>query len=79
MEEPGHRVQQEKIPVLNFGGQSMELCCEGGEEAFVCRMIKESARLPGSCLWFTTLISKSSSLPAVYRAIKYVGRRKTER
>lgn len=64
---------KKKIPVLNFGGQSMELCCEGGEEAFACRMVKESARLPGSCLWFTTLISKSSSLPAVYRAIKYVG------
>jgi len=69
----GIESNKKKIPVLNFGGQSMELCCEGGEEAFVCRMIKESARLPGSCLWFTTLISKSSSLPAVYRAIKYVG------
>jgi len=51
----------------------MELCCEGGEEAFVCRMIAESARLPGSCMWFTTLVSKSASLPGVYRAIKYAG------
>lgn len=64
---------KKKIPVLNFGGQSMELCCEGGEEAFVCRMIAESARLPGSCMWFTTLISKSASLPGVYRALKYAG------
>jgi len=69
----GVESNKKKVPVLNFGGQSVELCCAGGEEAFVCRMIKESARLPGSCLWFTTLISKSSSLPAVYRAIKYVG------
>lgn len=61
------------IPVLNFGGQAVELCCEGGEEAFVCRMIAESARLPGNCMWFTTLISKSSSLPGVYRALKYAG------
>jgi 23S rRNA (adenine1618-N6)-methyltransferase len=62
-----------KIPVLNFGGQSSELCCEGGEEAFVCRMIAGSAQFPRSCKWFTTLISKSSSLPGVYRAIKYSG------
>lgn len=69
----GVEANKKKIPVLNFGGQSMELCCEGGEEAFVCRMIEESARLRGSCLWFTTLISKSASLPGVYRAIKYAG------
>jgi 23S rRNA (adenine1618-N6)-methyltransferase len=64
---------KKKIPVLNFGGQSMELCCEGGEEAFVSRMVEESTRFRGSCLWFTSLISKSSSLPGVYRAIKYSG------
>ena len=69
----GIEANKKKIPLLNFGGQSMELCCEGGEEAFVCRMIEESARLRGSCMWFTTLISKSASLPGVYRAIKYAG------
>jgi len=69
----GVEANKKKIPVLNFGGQSMELCCEGGEEAFVCRMVEESSRLPGSCMWFTTLISKSASLPGVYRAIKYAG------
>jgi 23S rRNA (adenine1618-N6)-methyltransferase len=69
----GIESNKKKVPVQNFGGQSMELCCEGGEEAFVCRMIEESARIPGRCMWFTTLISKSSSLPGVYRAIKYSG------
>lgn len=68
----GVEANKKKIPVLNFGGQSSELCCEGGEEAFVCRMIVESASYHGNCLWFTTLISKSSSLPGVYRAIKNV-------
>lgn len=72
-ENLGRESNKKKIPVLNFGGQSGELCCEGGEEAFVCRMIAESARLPGSCLWFTTLVSKSASLPGVYRAIRYAG------
>ena len=69
----GIESNKKKVPVLNFGGQSMELCCEGGEEAFACRMVEESARFRGSCMWFTTLISKSASLPGVYRAIKYAG------
>lgn len=60
-------------PVLNFGGQGAELCCEGGEEAFVSRMVAESARYPDRCLWFTTLISKSTSLPGVYRALERSG------
>jgi len=58
---------------LNFGGQGAELWCGGGEEAFVCRMIGESVQFRGRCLWFTTLISKSASLPGVYRALKQVG------
>ena len=69
----GVEANKKKIPVLNFGGQGAELCCEGGEEAFVCRMIEESMRYRDHCLWFTTLISKSASLPGVYRAIKYAG------
>ena len=60
-------------PLLNFGGQGAELWCEGGEEAFVCRMIAESVLFTERCLWFTTLISKSATLPAVYRALKQAG------
>lgn len=57
---------------LNFGGQGAELWCKGGEEAFVCRMIEESARFKTRCRWFTSLISKSASLPAVYRTLNKV-------
>lgn len=53
---------------LNFGGQGAELWCAGGEEAFVCRMIAESASV--NCLWHSSLISKASSLPGIYRALK---------
>jgi len=60
-------------PLLNFGGQGAELWCEGGDEAFVCRMIAESAAFRDRCLWFTSLISKSASLPGVYRALKKAG------
>ncbi|MEI7611378.1 MAG: 23S rRNA (adenine(1618)-N(6))-methyltransferase RlmF [Betaproteobacteria bacterium] len=60
----------DKAPVLNFGGQSAELCCAGGEEGFISRMIAESAQLPNNCLWFSTLVSRATTLPAVYRALK---------
>ena len=69
----GKENDKHKNPVLNFGGQGMELCCDGGEEAFVKRMIEESRSGHSNCLWFTTLVSKSSSLPHVYRALKYSG------
>ncbi len=69
----GKESNKHKKPVLNFGGQSLELCCEGGEEAFVTRMIEESVAGHNNCLWFTTLISKSSTLPHVYRSLKYSG------
>ncbi len=58
-----------KKPLLNFGGQARELWCRGGEEAFVCSMIAESVQFKGNCLWFTSLISKSASLPGIYRAL----------
>lgn len=57
-------------PVLNFGGRSNELWCPGGESAFVRRMIAQSAKLPGTCLWFSTFISKASNLPAVHNALR---------
>ena len=56
-------------PVLNFGGQSNELWCPGGEAAFVRRMITQSAERPEQCRWFTTLVSKRASLPAIERAL----------
>ncbi|NOS96809.1 MAG: RlmF-related methyltransferase, partial [Methylotenera sp.] len=55
---------------LNFGGQSAELYCDGGEVAFVSRMIEESVQFKNQCTWFTTLISKAASLPSVYSALK---------
>ncbi len=60
-------------PVLNFGGQHTELCCKGGEVAFITKMIEESTLIPESSLWFTTLVSKSTNLPAIYAALKRAG------
>ncbi len=58
--------------VLNFGGQNNELWTNGGEESFISKMIEESYEFSGNCLWFTTLISKKTTLPGVYRALKSV-------
>lgn len=55
---------------LNFGGQSNELWCPGGEVAFIKKMIKESPCV--NCKWFTTLVSKASSLAPIYRALEKV-------
>jgi 23S rRNA (adenine1618-N6)-methyltransferase len=36
-------------------------------------MIEENASGREHCIWFNTLISKSSSLPHIYRLIKNIG------
>ncbi|PTX94643.1 23S rRNA (adenine(1618)-N(6))-methyltransferase RlmF [Opitutus sp. ER46] len=58
--------------VLNFGGQSHELWCAGGEVGFVLRMIAESVQFRTQCRWFTTLVSKRESLPPLRRALARV-------
>lgn len=64
-EQPSH--------ILNFGGQSHELWCEGGEAEFVRRMVKQSSELPECCLWFTTMVSKKSNLPGILKALQRAG------
>jgi 23S rRNA (adenine1618-N6)-methyltransferase len=59
--------------VLNFGGQSAELWCEGGEARFVTQLIAESANFQHKVLWFSTLVSKASNLPAIETALKKAG------
>lgn len=59
-------------PVLNFGGNSNELWCEGGEQKFVRDMIFESRRFANSCFWFSSLISKEANLKSIYKTLKKV-------
>ncbi|HVS53726.1 MAG TPA: 23S rRNA (adenine(1618)-N(6))-methyltransferase RlmF [Opitutaceae bacterium] len=58
--------------ILNFGGQSNELWCRGGEAAFIRRLIEESARQPELCRWFTTLVAQHDHLAGIYRALAAV-------
>lgn len=57
---------------LNFGGQSNELWCAGGEETFVRKMVEQSAQFPERCFWYSTLVSKKSNLPAIYKSLRNV-------
>jgi 23S rRNA (adenine1618-N6)-methyltransferase len=58
---------------LNFGGQSTELWCPGGEVAFVRSMVRESARIATRAYWFSTLIAKSEHLADVRKQLKQAG------
>lgn len=58
---------------LNFGGQQDELWCEGGEKAFIARMIDESVAFARQCIWFTSLVSRKENLPDIWRALEQAG------
>lgn len=47
---------------LNFGGQKNELCCAGGEIAFLKQMCKESKYYGQQVSWFSSLVSKSENI-----------------
>ena len=57
---------------FNFSGQNNELWCEGGEIAFVSKMIEESTLFQSNVLWFTCLISKKENLPKLNSLLKKV-------
>jgi len=66
-----HQNKRQKAS-LNFGGKANELWCEGGETAFVRKMISESRIYAKKVLWFSTLVSKKESLNTIYKALKSV-------
>jgi 23S rRNA (adenine1618-N6)-methyltransferase len=60
-------------PDLNFGGQAAELWTEGGELAFVRKMIQESLNFKSQVFWFTSLISKSENLKPLQHQLEKAG------
>ena len=59
-----------QIKSLNFGGQKAELWCQGGELAFIGKMIKESKAYQKQVFWFTCLVSKKEHLSKLKLALK---------
>ncbi len=55
---------------LNFGGRNNELWCEGGELAFILRMIRDSQRYAAQVLWFSTLVSKGENVAPLRKALQ---------
>ncbi|MFC4653459.1 23S rRNA (adenine(1618)-N(6))-methyltransferase RlmF [Rheinheimera marina] len=58
---------------LNFAGRSHELVCEGGEQAFIGQMIRESKDFASQVLWFSSLVSKVDNLPALVSQLQQAG------
>ncbi|WP_299027365.1 23S rRNA (adenine(1618)-N(6))-methyltransferase RlmF [uncultured Sulfitobacter sp.] len=55
---------------LNFGGQSGELWCAGGEIKFIATMVEQSKEFAEQCLWFTSLVSKKDNVQTLSRILK---------
>jgi len=64
--------KQASEAILNFGGHDTELWCDGGEAAFIRRMIRQSASMPEVCIWFTSMVSKHEHLSGILKALKTV-------
>ncbi|TBV00099.1 23S rRNA (adenine(1618)-N(6))-methyltransferase RlmF [Stutzerimonas kirkiae] len=66
---------QRKLPALNFGGQSNELWCEGGEIAFIGKMADESLEVAAQVRWFSTLVSKAGNIEPLRKRLARLGAR----
>jgi 23S rRNA (adenine1618-N6)-methyltransferase len=62
--------KQIKKTVLNFGGQSNELWCDGGELEFVKKMIYQSKDFAQQVQYFSTLVSKEAHLKSFSLELK---------
>jgi len=58
---------------LNFAGQESELCCVGGEIAFLKNMIKESKDYAQQVCWFSSLVSKSENVGPLKKQLEQLG------
>jgi 23S rRNA (adenine1618-N6)-methyltransferase len=67
-------LKQKKITrvVQNFGGQSNELWCEGGEAKFISDLIRQSRQFSQSCMWFSSLVSRQMHLDNAINVLKKV-------
>ncbi|KAJ1963282.1 hypothetical protein IWQ62_003269 [Dispira parvispora] len=71
-QEEIHRLQQQKSrpPHAVNQAQFNELVVGGGEAGFISRMIVESCRWRTRIRWYSSLVGKASSLPAVVRVLR---------
>lgn len=58
---------------LNFGGKEHELVYPGGETAFTEAMAAESVAFGSQVLWFTTLVSRQTTVPLLRTQLADLG------
>jgi 23S rRNA (adenine1618-N6)-methyltransferase len=63
---------------FNFGGQETELCCKGGELAFIKRMAKQSVLFADKISLFTCLVSNSDHIKVIKKRLVRLGAKKIE-
>jgi 23S rRNA (adenine1618-N6)-methyltransferase len=57
---------------LNFGGKRNELITPGGEKMFILNMINQSQEFATNVHWFTTLVSKDTTLPFLTKRLEHL-------
>jgi len=67
----------EKV-TLNFAGQENELCCAGGEIAFLKQMATESVDFASQVTWFSSLVSKSENVSPIKKLLVQLGAKQVE-
>jgi|TARA_B110000914_G_scaffold218787_1_gene226532 23S rRNA (adenine1618-N6)-methyltransferase len=67
--------ENKKAITPNFSGQANELWCNGGEQLFIKRLIKESILFKEQVKVFSSLVSKSNSLIIIKQQLKKVNAR----
>lgn len=63
----------DQAPALNFAGQANELWCDGGEPAFLRRMLAQSKDFATQVYWFSSLVSKQQHLPKLQQQLQQLG------
>jgi len=63
---------------LNFAGQENELCCAGGEIAFLKQMASESVDFASQVTWFSSLVSKSENVAPIKKLLAQLGAKQVE-
>ncbi len=77
-DEPGKKRGDNTLSQLNFGGQSHELCCNGGELGFLTRMITESLEFSQQVYCFTSLVSKKENVAPLRKLLSRSGATKVD-
>ncbi|KAM7479422.1 hypothetical protein LguiA_027635 [Lonicera macranthoides] len=60
-------------PNTACGGTPMEMVCPGGEQAFISRIIEDSAQLKRSFRWYTSMVGRKSNLKILTSKLWEVG------